>query len=464
MIYMINFKGKKVTVMGLGLHGGGLSVTKFLCKSGAKVTVTDLKSKKELETSIRQLKNLPVKYVLGRHELADFTNADLIIQNPGVPRTSEYLTVARKNKIPIETDLSLFFKLCPSKKIIGITGTKGKSTTTFLVYQIFKKYRVDSVLGGNIRISPLEFLPKIKNDTPVILELSSWQLEGLALHKLSPQYAIITNVLRDHLNRYNGLSDYAQAKELIFKFQQRDNLLVLNFDNALTKSMAARVRSKLLWFALNKLPADKNGCYLEGNKIIFRQQGKKEEILKIEEIKIPGQHNLANILAAVAIAKAYGISTRIIRQVVMNFKGIESRLELIREVRGVKYYNDTTATTPDATIAALNSFKQKVVLLAGGTDKGLVFQQLAKALKEKTKALILFEGTATVKLAKELKNNHYQAPIFYVKSMPEAFKRAKSILEKGDIFLLSPAAASFGLFVNEFDRGDKFNKQIKLLK
>lgn len=462
--HMLDFKNKKITVMGLGLHGGGLAVAKFLAKKGAKVTITDLKTKEQLRSSLNKLKGLKFKYVLGRHDLADFTQADLIIQNPGVPRTSPYLAAAKKNKIPIETDLSLFFKLCPSDRIIGITGTKGKSTTTSLVYQICKKYRQDTILGGNIRISPLEFLPKIKADTPVVLELSSWQLEGLALHKISPQYALITNVLRDHLNRYNGMADYALAKSFIFKFQKPGDVIILNFDNDWTRSMAAKVKSGLILFSLNKLPSKQNGCYFEKQKLIYKIGDKAEEILAVKDIKLPGQHNLANVLAAVAITKAFGVPTKIISETVKKFEGIESRLELIRKAKGIAYYNDTTATTPDATIAALNSFKQKMVLLAGGADKELDFKELAPLIQKKVKVLILFEGTATEKLLVELKKNKFAKPLIMVNSMAEAFKQAKSFLKRGDIFLLSPGAASFGLFVNEFDRGDQFNQQVKKIK
>jgi len=276
--HMIDFKNKKITIMGLGLHGGGLAVTKFLARMGAKITVTDLKNEKQLKPSIERLKAFRIKYVLGQHRLSDFQKADLIIQNPGVRRDSIYLKAARKNKIPIETDLSLFLKLCLAKNIIGITGTKGKSTTTALIYKILKKFRADSVLGGNIRISPLEFLKKIKKETPVVLELSSWQLEGLAEHKLSPNFAVITNVLIDHLNTYKGFNDYRQAKELIFKFQKANDVLVLNKDNKETKAMAQKSKSRIFWFSKNKLSSQENGCYLQNCWLIFKNKNKAFKI------------------------------------------------------------------------------------------------------------------------------------------------------------------------------------------
>ncbi|OGY41213.1 MAG: UDP-N-acetylmuramoylalanine--D-glutamate ligase [Candidatus Buchananbacteria bacterium RBG_13_36_9] len=459
----LDFKNKRVTVMGLGLHGGGLAVTKFLAQKGAILTVTDLKSQKQLAQSIKELKNYKIKYVLGKHQLADFINADMIIKNPGVPRNSKFLLAAQKRKVPIETDLSLFFQLCPAENIIGITGTKGKSTTTSLIYKIIKSWKKDAILGGNIRISPLDFLPKIKKETPVILELSSWQLEGLADRKISPPYALITNVLRDHLNTYNNMADYANAKSLIYRFQKSEDYLILNKQSEFTRKMAPRARSKVYWFCLEKLNKKENGAFLEKNWLVFQEKGKKTKIIKSGDIQLAGAHNLANILAAICLVKIFKVPDAIIRDNIKNFKGIEGRLEFISQCQGIKYYNDTTATTPDAVSAALNSFDQKVVLLAGGTDKKLDFKELAKKIKEKTKSIILFEGTATEKLVKELRSINYNENIVFVDSMKEAFKQAKYILKKGDIFLLSPGAASFGLFINEFDRGEQFNQAVKKL-
>jgi len=461
MSYMLSFKDKKVTIMGLGLHGGGLSVTSFLAKNGAILTVTDLKTRKQLQPSIEKLKAFKINYVLGKHRLQDFLQADLIIQNPDVRRDSKFLQAAKKNKIIIETDLGLFFKLCPSANIIGITGTKGKSTTTTLIYEIFKKYKKDTVLGGNIRISPLEFLSKIKKDTPVVLELSSWQLEGLAEHKLKPNYAVITNVLVDHLNTYKNMADYKKAKELIFKFQTAKNVLVLNKDNLATKSMSLKAKSQIFWYSKNKLADKENGCYINNGWLIFKEAKKSTKVLQVKDIKLKGEHNLENVLAAVTLAIIFGVPLKIIEQTIKQFKGLASRLELIREFNGIKFYNDTTATAPDAVIAALNSFPKEVVLLAGGTDKKLVFKDLAKTIKKKVKALILFKGTATDKLIKELKKVKFNKDLIIVDSMKKAFFAAEDILSKGDVFLLSPGAASFGLFINEFDRGEQFNKEVK---
>lgn len=450
--------------MGLGLHGGGLAVAKFLARRGALVTVTDLKNSKELAPALKKLQGLKIRYVLGRHELKDFIQADLVIKNPGVHGQNKFLEAAQKHHVPIETDLSLFFQLCPSNFIIGITGTKGKSTTTSLVYQIIKAFRQSAILGGNIRISPLDYLDKIKKNTPVVLELSSWQLEGLGESKVSPRFALVTNVLADHLNTYAGMGAYSRAKSLIFKFQKPGDFTVLNADNDLTRAMAKQVKAKLFWYSLKKLKPGQNGAYLQNGWLIFKQGRKAEKVLAAKEIKIKGRHNISNVLAAITLSKIFGAPAKLIRSEIKKFKGIEGRLELVKEVNGIKYFNDTTATTPDAVIAALNTFDQKVVLLAGGTDKELDFKDLAPVIKTKTKALILFEGTATDKLLKSLAQAGYTDKILTVKSMPQAFALAQKILKRKDIFLLSPAAASFGLFKNEFDRGGQFNQQVNKIK
>jgi UDP-N-acetylmuramoylalanine--D-glutamate ligase len=438
-----DFKNKRVVVMGLGLHGGGVGVVKFLAQQGAKILVTDLKTKKELKESIEKLatakvaktgKIAKIQYILGKHRVGDFKNADLIIKNPGVPRNSEYLKIAKKNKIPIETDIGLFFELCPSKNIIGVTGTKGKSTAATLIYEILKtKYK--TILAGNIRTSVLEELPKITKNTIVVLELSSWQLEDIKPHKISPHIAVITNIMQDHLNRYKGIGDYIKSKKIIFNFQKPDDILILNHDDKIVSKFAKESKGKVIYY--------------------FKKQALKYS----KYIQIMGEHNLKHISAALAVAKLFKVPSDLIKKTLINFKGIAGRLEFIREISGIKYYNDTTATTPEATITALNSFPgKKIILIAGGTDKKLNFKELARIIHKKVKLLILLPGTATQKLTSR------RLVARRAKNMKEAVKIASRIAERNDIVLLSPGCASFGLFKHEFDRGEQFQKCIKLLE
>ncbi|MFA6098500.1 MAG: UDP-N-acetylmuramoyl-L-alanine--D-glutamate ligase [Patescibacteria group bacterium] len=453
-----NIRGKKVTVIGLGLQGGGLAAVKWLARKGADILATDLKSRKALSPTISKLKKYKIKYILGYHRHKDFKNADLIIKNPGVPRESEYLRTARKNNIPIETDISIFFRLCPAK-ITGITGTKGKSTTTSLLCEIIKNSGKKPIIAGNIKVSPLEVLNKINDRTPVILELSSWQLEDMAHLRQSPHIAIITNIMPDHLNRYDSAAEYKNSKKLIFAFQKKLDYCILFYDQL--KSLKKHIKSKVLFFSGNH--KNFNGSFLQNDSIYFNNNGKKEFIIKQNEVKLLGAHNVLNILAAVTAAKIYGVKTKYIRQTIAQYPGLQDRLEFIAEKNGIKFYNDTTATTPESAVAALDSFKQKPILICGGFDKQLDYKRFAGKIISTAKKVILLKGTATNKIIncfKIKKFSDYSA----AGSMQQAMNVALQFATMGDLVLLSPGAASFGMFVNEFDRGDQFKNYIEKLK
>ena len=474
---------KKVTVMGLGLYenGSGISATRFLVSQGAKVTVTDLKTTKELAVQIKRLGKLTkkIKFVLGRHREKDFKNIDLIIKNPGVRNTSKYLKIAVKNKIPIETDISLFFQLVSRKRIIGVTGTRGKSTTVSLLYEILKTENKHTILGGNITKSPLAQMAEVKKDGSIILELSSWMLESLESHQISPHISIFTNIFRDHLNTYNGIKDYISAKENIWRWQNLQDYVILNRDDKYVSKMGSQVLAQRFWVSMKEFK-EENGCFIRADNIYFRLDGREQKIISTKEIKLLGEHNVYNVMCAISVAMIYGIKISNIKKVVENFKGIADRLELVREIKGVKYYNDTTATMPDATVAALwalpglKSIKSppkadwrkvyKVVLIGGGSDKELDFKDFAKEVKRYCKVVVLFRGNATEKIKKELKKVGYKKSLTEVGSMADAVGVANSFVEKGDIVLLSPGATSFGLFDNEFDRGNQFREIVGHLK
>lgn len=460
MNYGFNLKGRKVTVMGLGLHGGGVGVVNWLTKQGANVLVTDVRSKKVLAPSVKQLRSKKITFVFGRHRVRDFTRADLIIKNPGVPRDSRYLAAVRRQGIPIETDISLFFQLCPAP-IIGITGTKGKSTTTVLLYEFLKKAGQKPIMAGNIRISPLQFLLKIKKTTPVVLELSSWQLEDMAHLKVSPHIAVIKNILPDHLNRYRSMADYAEAKKIILQYQQREDVAVLNHANQITRSLGSQAIGQRFWFSIKQF-SEQNGCFVRSKHVVFRRNGRVEKICRTAEVRMSGLHNLENVLAAVTVAKLRGVSNQTIRTVLRRFHGLADRLELIRKWQQREFYNDTTATAPAATVAALHCFNKKVILLAGGSDKRLSYRELAREIKKKVSFVALFRGSATVQMVRELKKMRYRA-YRLVGSMREAVAVAYQKSSPNSVILLSPGAASFGMFLNEFDRGEQFKKIVRQL-
>jgi len=526
------FSGKKVTVMGLGLSGGGLGVTKWLASQGAKILVTDLKSRNELKKSLERLKGLPIEYVLGRHREKDFKNRDLIIQNPGVSSTSKFLKTARENKIPIETDISLFFKLCPVP-IIGITGTKGKSTTTALIGEIFfaesrfasgeRESCFKTFVGGNIGRSPFEYLNQadVKMleclNVKMILELSSFQLEGMERIKKSPHLAVITNIYPDHLNRYRDMKGYIDAKKNIFEYQGPEDFVILNYDNKIVRALAKGAPSQKYFFSKNTNPhklehefarMDWNGAFVRDGHIIFRGKGKEERVCLISDIKLQGEHNLENILAAVTVAMICRVEPKIICKVLKDFQGIPNRLELIKTINGVRYYNDTTATTPEATMAALVSFEQlkimpiqhrhpdnffpisifklkeigipihrenknkksgkNIALILGGRDKELNFEKLGKFIAEsgQIKKIILLKHrayNASRKIFRVLKKYKLQYKIVFAFDLREAVLEAQKSASLGDIVLFSPGAASFGMFQNEFERGERFREEVKRL-
>jgi len=479
-----DFRGKRVTVMGIGLHGGGLGVINFFYQAGAKILATDLRTRRELRESLDALRNFHgVRYVLGQQREEDFKNADLIIKNPAVPNESKFLKIAKKAGVPIETDIGIFFELCPAT-IIGVTGSRGKSTTASLIYQFLKPKHPDTVLAGNIRMSVLEKLQEIQKTTLVVLELSSWQLNGLTPQKKSPQVSVITNIIHDHLDRYNSMKDYILDKKVIFQFQKSNNFLVLNYDDEILKNLAPEAKSKIYYYSINaqtigeleKLPKTSQesrlGAYLAGESIFFGAA--KEKIAELSDIKLIGRHNISNVLAAVTVAKLFNVPARIIKKTLNSFEGLSGRIQLIKEINGVKYINDTASTIPEAAIAAISGLSsryclepRRIILITGGADKNLDFRDFAAILAKQTKAVLMLPGTATQKIENQIKkaifNKKIKLPIKRFSSIEKTVSFAAKIAKPGDIVLLSPGCASFGVFRNQYERGEKFNQAVNKL-
>lgn len=446
---MSTIKDKKVLIMGLGLHGGGVGAARFFATRGARVTITDLRSAQELCTSLEQLKKFPeITYILGRHRRKDFLHADLIIKNPGVPPTSPYIIAARKKGIPISSDIGIFLRECKAP-IIGITGTRGKSTTCALIFNFLeahihkdKKQKKRHVfLGGNIRTSALEFLDRAAPCDIVILELSSFQLDDLARDswneeelKKSPHIAVITNIMRDHLNWHSTMREYIKSKSTLFSFQTSDDVLIANSADPMVKKMIRNAKANVISPRLPSAMAsiiDKN----------------------------LGAHYRSSAALAITAAQQMGATHATIVSVLKTFRGLPGRQEIIAHLRGVTYINDTTATIPEASIAAILRFRQMakkslLILIAGGSDKRLVFTRMAETIAAHVDHCILLPGSATAQLLLKLHKKFFA--IQNAASMDEAVRMAAAHSKKGDYIVLSPGAASFGLFANEFDRGDKF--------
>ncbi len=457
-----NFKDKKVLLMGLGLHGGAVAVLNWLAKNGAILTVTDIKSKKELKASLDKIKTRKkIKYTLGKHDLADFKDQDLIVQNPGVPSDSKYIKYARKQGIPVVNEAVMFFGLYPSE-IIGVTGTRGKSTTASLLHAILKTEIKNNVLAGNIATVPMfSVIDKLKEDSWPVLELSSWHLDGLGEYRKSPHIAVVTNVMVDHLNRYKNFTAYKRAKLINVKYQKKDDIAVLNYDNKDTKSFARKTKARVYYFSLKRKV---RGCYKKNNWLYFYNGKESKRVMSFKNIRLLGEHNTQNILAAVTVAKLLGIKNKNIAKAVNKFKGVDYRLEYKGKKNNVEIYNDSTSTTPDATIAAIRALEGKsIVLLAGGEDKQLDYKELAKEIKKSVNFLVLLSGSGSDKLKKELADIAY--PSYQMLTGIDDLAIACDLALKYSggrdrAILFSPAAASFNMFANEFDRARQFDKLI----
>lgn len=453
--------------MGLGLHGGALGNIRWLVEQGAKLTVTDLKSANDLKSTVEKLENLQgIELVLGEHRDADFTEADMILRNPAVPRTSKYLKLAKDAGVPIEMDSSLFFEFCPSKNIIGVTGSKGKTTTAVFIAELLKAKFSQTVAVGVDGISPLGELKNIQPGSPVVFELSSWRLEALDEKKVSPPLAVVTSLYRDHLNTYASFEDYVEMKRVIVKYQKTGDIALLNADDERLRSWAPTVASKLFWYSsCEDIPGD--GIFIKDGMVRQREAGHEKELLEWHGGSLPGEHTQRNLLPAILIAHWYGISAAQLEVELRRLKPLPHRLEVVREVDGVRYINDSAATMPDATMAALKSLNDKTVVhIIGGSDKELLFEELAETEKQvKLRALVWLPGTATARMQEIFKKAGLDSvPWHGVISMAEAVEAARGAATAGDTVLLSPGATSFGLFQHEFDRGNQFRVAVLSLK
>ncbi len=448
------FKNKKVTIMGLGLLGRGVGDALFLAECGVKLTVTDSKTKEHLKESLKKLKRFKdIKYVLGKHRLGDFKNTDMVLKAAGVSLDSPFIKEARKNRIPVEMDVSLFAKLAPKVMIIGITGTRGKSMTTALIYEILKNNekflknpstmlgtkKPKVFLGGNMRgIATLPLLRKVKDGDILVCELDSWQLQGFGEAKISPHISVFTSFMLDHMNYYGGdIKKYFTDKANIFKYQKKDDVLIIRPH---LKKLIKKTKGKLV-------------------------VAKIEDIIKYEFV-VPGVHQRENLACAVAVARQLNIPEARIKATVKKFKGLEGRLQYLKTEKGVKIYNDNNATTPEATMSGIRALTEEgkdgnIVLISGGADKGLNLDLYVNVVNTFCKAIVLIPGNGTNIL---MKNYKFKIPNEIGKNLKNAVEKALKYTKKGDIILFSPAFASFGMFSNEYERGDEFMKIIKNLK
>ena len=451
------FKDKRITVMGLGLFGGGVGVARFLASQGAHVTVTDLKSATDLAPSMKQLEGIPISFKLGGHCESDFTNADMVIINPAVPRNSKFIQIAQNNGIPLNTEMNLFFQFCPAP-IIGITGSNGKSTTTTLTARILQQTNRKTWMGGNIGKSLLTSLNEIEPDGIVVVELSSFQLAELHNIKKSPHISVLTNISPNHLDRHGDMDDYIQAKKGIIAHQTSSDYTVLNYDDTELRRWEGECKGRVLWYSARH-PL-REGVFIQDNSMEIVIDGILTLVPGISEVKLPGVHNLQNIFAASCAAYLAGARKPHIEKEIMTFTGLEHRLEFVREVGGVLYFNDSKATTPESAIAAISAFQSPVILIAGGYDKGSSFEAFADACVKHTRSVILIGKTAQkIKGLIQKKKDAGETPAISThETFKDAFLQAHHTARAGEIVLLSPACASYDMFTNYEDRGRQFKE------
>ena len=467
--------GLSVTIMGLGLNGGGLASARFFAEHGTKeVIVTDMKTEEELAPSVAELRHYPnVRFALGGHNIEDFRTADMVIKNPGVKSEgNQYLAAAHC----IETDISIFLQLS-SAPVLAVTGSKGKSSTVSALYYGLQQCGIPAFLGGNITVSPLTFLTETNSDTPVVLELSSWQLGDLAhCPQLKPKIAIITHIMPDHQNWYGSMERYVADKKIIYRNQDKTDYTVCNYDDGWGKTFAQETAGQVFWYSAHPLPTHLVGAWIapDGSTWMRLTPG-DDRLLLPPRIAVPGAALKQNVMAASLALALYGVNPEKIPAVMQNYGGIPHRLEFFYETDQFKFYNDSAATIPEAAAAAVNSFEKPIILITGGTDKKLDFTALAPELK-KAKALFLLAGTGTDKLIPLLQAQHtpYFGPFQDLSTLLEAVHREcehtpqsnntvpqNSHTTTQEIVVFSPGATSFGMFKNEFDRGLRFKEAVR---
>ena len=455
----------RVTVMGLGSFGGGVGLTRYLVGQGATVTVTDLQRAEALAASMQALDGLPIRFVLGEHRERDFIDTDVVFVNPAVPLTSPYLQVARQHQVPLDSEMNLFVRQCRGR-IIGITGSVGKTTTTSLLGSILQLHDAGTLVGGNIGGSLLSCLPDITPETLVVLELSSFQLEHLDWLRYSPPLALVLNLAPNHLDRHGTMAAYQQAKEVILAHQTPADRAILNWDDATVRRMAARGHGQRLYFSVHERLTE--GVSRHGTALVLAAAGQQTVLCQQTDLPLLGSHNLSNAAAAAAAAATLGVPAATIVEGLRRFRSLPHRLELVATKGGVAYYNDSKATTPVSTVSALQAFEQPVLVLAGGYDKGTPFEELGQVIHARARVALLYGKTAP-KLAAALLQAAQGTPAQpapLVRQLPDldaALQEAVTLAQAGDVVLLSPACASYDQFLHYEARGEHFRRLVQAL-
>ena len=460
-----NYSGKKVIVIGAARQG--LAISRFLSNRGAQVVLTDARPEVDFASERASLADLPIEFAFGGHPESLLEGADLICVSGGVPLTIPFLVAARNQGIKLTNDSQIFLEECPAT-VIGITGSAGKSTTTALVGLMAQKHfeiknsSHRAWVGGNIGNPLIEDLDKMDEDDIVVMELSSFQLE---LMTTSPQVAAVLNISPNHLDRHSSMQAYIEAKSHILRYQHQGDVAILNRDDEGSWNLLDQARTDVISFGLKAPGHRENGTYVDKGQIMLQIGNDRLKLLPVEWINLRGEHNLYNVLAACAIAAGATISLPSIQLAIETFDGIPHRLELVRELNGVRWYNDSIATAPERTIAAINSFEEPIILLLGGRDKNLPWDKLAQLIRKRVSRVVIF-GEAGDLIAEALgpkKPGQAMRSVVRCATLQEAIKIAHNQAESGDVVLLSPGCTSYDAFKDFEERGQAFRQWVNEL-
>jgi len=450
----MDFQNKKIAVIGAGVEG--VSTANYLISKGAVVTLLDKKTEAGIGTEeANQIKKLPVKIRFGEGYLSNLENFEIVFRSPGIKRDLPEIIEAEKKGVQITSQTKLFFDLCPCR-IVGVTGTKGKGTTSSLIYEILKRDNRDVYLGGNIGVPSLRFIDKLKQTSIVVLELSSFQLVDL---QKSPHIAVVLMITSEHLDWHEDVAGYIKAKEAIVRYQSKDDFVVINADFETSKKIGKLSKAKKYYFS-TKETVD-HGAYVDKDFVVSVTDG-WTTVVKRDEVKIPGEHNLQNVCAAVAVGGILEIPPEIIAEAIKSFRGLPHRLEFVGEIGGVKYYNDSASTTPETAIAAIKAFKEPKIVILGGSSKHSDFSDLGRAIIENNVKAVILIGEEADRIKRSL--GGFTGEIAEgQKTMSEIVEKAKGLGKPNDVVILSPACASFDMFKNYPDRGNQFKAAVRRL-
>jgi UDP-N-acetylmuramoylalanine--D-glutamate ligase len=460
---MLELVGKRVVILGLARQG--VTLARFLARGGAKVTVSDLQDEAALADAMAELSDLPIRYVLGEHPHNLLDKADLLCLSGGVPIDVPIVAEARRRGMLLSNDAQIFLERCPAP-VIGITGSAGKTTTTALVGEMCRTAGFRTWVGGNIGNPLITDLDQIRSDDKVVMELSSFQLE---LMTTSPHVAAVLNITPNHLDRHETMEAYSAAKRNIVAHQESEDFAVLGYDDANARALALDTAAQLYWFSGGA--EVEQGAFKTNGSLTLRMDDHDRTICYASGVKLLGRHNLLNVLAASAIAGVAGVPVEAMREVATTFTGVEHRLELVRELGGVRWYNDSMATAPERSLAALRSFQDPIVLLAGGRDKELPWGEFAGEATRRVRYLVTFgeAGPMIARVVKKSLNGGAGQPgltlegITQVETMEEAVEVAARLVQSGDVVLLSPGGTSFDAFQDFAQRGDRFKELVSNL-